>query len=174
MGQQVGKAIQKAFTGPRASSAADASAADGAADMTAAGATDLAGAGAASGAAAAGSTGLLADLGPLAALASKGGQAPSNGKKTLAMVSPGEIYLSPDQAKAVAAGKASPKEGVKIPGKAKVKGDSKENDTVPMNLEPGGVVIKRSKVNSDSPESHMTRFVESVMARQQMGRRGKK
>jgi len=79
-----------------------------------------------------------------------------------AKVSPGEIYLSPEKAKAVADGKASPKEGAKVPGKAKVKGDSLKNDTVKANLEEGGVVVPRTKA---SDPGKAAAFVRAVMAK---------
>lgn len=79
-----------------------------------------------------------------------------------AQVSPGEIYLSPGKAKAVAAGKASPMSGQRIPGAAKVKGDSYANDTVRKNLQEGGVVIKRTMAGDPDKA---TAFVRAVMGR---------
>lgn len=77
---------------------------------------------------------------------SKGGEVP-------AKVSPGEIYLRPDQVRDVVHKGANPlKIGYRFPGKAKVKGDSRKNDDIPTTLEDGGVVIKRTVVNSKSPE----------------------
>jgi hypothetical protein len=149
-GQDFGKQIGNLIHGAAAPEAAEALGTDAAASV---------GTGAAAGAEAGGGLGLLA-------LLAKGGKVP-------AMVSPGEVYLSPNKAKKVAEGKASPKSGEKIPGKAKVRGDSLKNDTVPRNLEPGGVVIPRSKTEGETPEVHMQRFVESVMARQGM-KRGKR
>lgn len=89
----------------------------------------------------------------------KGGKA----KKVPAMLSPGEQYLPPSKAKAVAEGKAHPMSGKKVPGKAKVKGDSLKNDTVPAALEDGGVVVKRSVMNTGDPEK-VKKFVQAVMA----------
>lgn len=83
-------------------------------------------------------------------------------EKVPAMVSPGEIYLKPAQAKAVSEGKMSPMQGEKIPGKAKVKGDSLKNDTVKKTLDEGGVVVKRSMA-SDSDKA--AAFVRAVMAK---------
>lgn len=61
-----------------------------------------------------------------------------------AMVSPGEIYLSPEKVQRVIHGGENPlKIGEKIKGKAKVSGDSLKNDTVSKTLEEGGVVIPR-------------------------------
>jgi hypothetical protein len=74
----------------------------------------------------------------------------ADGGKVSAMVSPGEIYLSPDKVHKVMNEGANPlKIGHRIPGKAKVKGDSYSNDTVPANLDEGGVVIDRK--NSIDP-----------------------
>jgi hypothetical protein len=101
----------------------------------------------------------LPDIGA-AFLASKGGKVP-------AMLSPGEIYLSPSQAKEVATGKKSPEAGQKIHGKAKVAGDSLKNDTVPKVLEAGGVVVKRTM--ADDPDKARA-FVQSVLAKQGMKR----
>lgn len=73
-----------------------------------------------------------------------------DGGKVPAMVSPNEIYLPPEKVKAVLDGANPLKVGEKIPGKAKVKGDSRKNDTVPRTLEEGGVVISRT--HTSSPE----------------------
>lgn len=77
-------------------------------------------------------------------------------------VSPGEIYLKPGEAKAVAKGKMSPMAGERIPGKAKVKGDSLKNDTVDKNAEAGGVVVKRTKATDPDKAAA---FVRAVMAK---------
>ncbi len=70
------------------------------------------------------------------------------GQVVPAKVSPGEDYLTPKNVDDVMAGKASPKKvATKVPGKAKVKGDSPKNDTVDAELESGGLVIPRSMVN---------------------------
>lgn len=90
----------------------------------------------------------------------------SKGGKVPAQVSPGELYLSPDKVQKVLEG-ANPLEvGDKIPGKAKVKGDSRKNDTVPRTLEEGGVVVPRSHVMS---EEKAALFVHRAMAKK--GRR---
>lgn len=101
----------------------------------------------------------------LAAFLNKGGKVP-------AIVSPGEIYLSPDKAKAVAEGKASPLSGERIKGKAKVPGDSLKNDTIPKTLDEGGVVIPRSKALGNDVSKKAQEFVMAVMAHQ--GIKGKK
>jgi hypothetical protein len=71
----------------------------------------------------------------------------ARGGKVKAMVSPGEVYVPPE--KVLAARKGNPlKEGVRIPGKAPVPGNSPANDIVPKDLETGGVVIKRTEATS--------------------------
>lgn len=98
--------------------------------------------------------GVLGGLGAALKMAD-GGQVPEEyahmhrmyygGGKVDAMVSPGEGYVKPEQAKQVAKGEKPIKAAMEeIPGKAKVKGDSQKNDTVPKKLDAGGVVIPRS------------------------------
>lgn len=99
---------------------------------------------------------------PTSMAAAKGGKVP-------AMVSPGEKFLKPHEARAVADGKVSPKEvGEDIRGKAKVKGDSYKNDTVHKKLEPGGIVIPRSVMQSKDPAKGAADFVRSVMAKKKV------
>lgn len=69
-----------------------------------------------------------------------------------AMVSPGEIYLSPDHVEEVKHGADPLKLGHRIGGKAKVKGDSIKNDTIPATLEEGGVVLPRHIVSGRSSD----------------------
>jgi hypothetical protein len=103
------------------------------------------------------------DANPLQAAFARGGRAK---KKIPAMVSPGEIYLKPGQAKSVAKGKADPiKVGERIPGKPKVPGNSYANDVVPKKLESGGVVIPNSVMQSSDPAHNAYKFVQAVMAR---------
>lgn len=88
----------------------------------------------------------------------------AQGGKVDAMVSPGEVYLPPNKAKEVAKGKADPmKAGKKIPGKAKVKGDSYDNDTVPTQLEEGGIVIPRSISEGKDAAKNAAAFVQAVL-----------
>lgn len=90
----------------------------------------------------------------------------NSGGKVPALVSPGEKYLSPAEAQEVAAGRKSPtKTGETIPGKARVKGDSLKNDTVPRMLEPGGVVVKRSVMKSKDADTNAAKFVQAVLAK---------
>lgn len=92
-------------------------------------------------------------------MAAKGGKVP-------AKVSPGELYIPPHNVKKVAEGKANPlKAGEKIPGKAKVKGNSYANDTVSKTLEAGGVVVPKSEMETEDPMEHARRFVAAVMAK---------
>lgn len=94
-------------------------------------------------------------------------------KKVAALVSPGETYLRPGQAKDVAKGKANPlKVGERIPGKPSVPGNSYANDTVPKKLEAGGVVIPNSIMQSSDPAHNAYKFVQAVMAQQRT--KGKK
>jgi len=85
-----------------------------------------------------------------------------------AMVSPGERYLPPAEVKKVKDGEKAPhKAGEKIPGQAKVAGDSLKNDTVKKNLKEGGIVIPRSVMQSDNAEEKARQFVAAILARQQ-------
>lgn len=77
----------------------------------------------------------------------------SGGGKVPAMVSPGEVYLSPEKVRGVIENGDNPlKSGHHIAGKAKVKGDSLKNDTIPATLEEGGVVIPRHIMKHRDPE----------------------
>jgi len=90
----------------------------------------------------------------------------AHGGKVPALVSPGEKYLPPSEAKAVADGAKSPmKAGVNIPGKAEVSGDSLKNDKVSAELDEGGVVIPRSVMNSADPEKEAMKFVTKALAK---------
>lgn len=96
----------------------------------------------------------------------------AQGGKVPALVSPGERYLKPDQAKAAAQGKLdASKAGEKIPGKPKVKGNSYANDTVPKTLDAGGVVIPKSIMESKNPSKEAARFVQRVMAESKLRKR---
>lgn len=91
-------------------------------------------------------------------------------EKVPAMVSPGEVYLSPEKVRQVIhEGKNPLKIGEHIKGKAKVKGDSLKNDTVPKTLEEGGVVIPRHVMKKMSPEKAEL-FVHRAMARKKVGK----
>lgn len=62
--------------------------------------------------------------------------------------------------------------GAKVPGQAKVKGDSLKNDNVKALLSPGEIIIPRSVVNSHDPVGEAGRFVAAILAKQSL--KGKK
>lgn len=106
------------------------------------------------------SGGMAGLIGPIMSMA----MAAAEGGKVPALVSPGEVYLKPEQAKAAAKGKVDPiKAGEKIPGKAKVKGNSYANDTVPKTLEEGGLVLPKSVMESKNPHWEAHKFVQAHM-----------
>jgi hypothetical protein len=111
------------------------------------------------------SGGLMGEVSQIAPLvmmaANKGGKVP-------AMVSPGEKYLNPKEAKAVAQGKADPmKVGKTVPGKPKVMHDSLKNDTVPAMLDDGGEVIPLHVMIKRSPEKAAA-FVRKHLSKKSM------
>ncbi len=114
----------------------------------------------------------LMSLAPLALMAlNKGGQ-PSQPKKVPAMVSPGEAYISPDKLREAVAKHEHPlKKAEIIPGKAKVKGDSLKNDTVPKTLEEGGLVIPRSVMQSKTPMKDSIKFIHEHMKKTKLGKK---
>lgn len=80
------------------------------------------------------------------------------GGKVPIIVSPGELIVHPD-------GKRT-----KVPGKAKVKGDSPRNDTVPTMTEGGSVVIPRTKVGSENKVAEfMAKVKETKEGRKEPG-----
>lgn len=90
----------------------------------------------------------------------------AQGGKVPAMVSPGEQYLPPkDVKKVVKEGKNPLEVGERIPGKPKVKGDSLKNDTVPKDLQAGGIVIPNSVMQSDDPPHEAYKFIAAIQAR---------
>lgn len=92
----------------------------------------------------------------------------AEGGKVPAMVSPGEIYLSPDKVhKVIHEGVDPAKIGHKFGGKAKVKGDSLKNDIIPEDLEEGGVVIDRKNMGTREKREL---FVHRAIARKKAGR----
>ncbi len=92
----------------------------------------------------------------------KGGEVP-------AMVSPGEVYLEPEQVHQVIHGNEDPKKiGMMFKGKAKVKGDSRKNDTIPATLREGGVVVDREHMGT--PEKRKL-FVHRAIAKRKAGSR---
>lgn len=86
----------------------------------------------------------------------------AHGGKVPAMVSPGERFIPPQYVEAVKTGKIkASKVAPKFPGKAKVKGDSEENDNIPKSLEEGGVVVPRTKADNDSDARE---FLQAIQA----------
>lgn len=83
--------------------------------------------------------------------ASRGGLVP-------VMVSPGEKIVPPNKTQQAAAG--GKMEAKTVPGKARVAGDDLKNDTVPMKLPPGSIVVPRTKANDDP-----SAFVRAVLAK---------
>lgn len=85
----------------------------------------------------------LSSMAPLMLAAAHGGKIP-------VMLSPGELKIPKHKVAAVARGKETASEaGQRVPGKAKVKGDSLENDTFPTYANSGDVIIKRTKAQND-------------------------
>lgn len=113
-------------------------------------------------------------------VAAKGGQVPqpmshvgqhfhkmAKGGTVPALVSPGEVYLKPEQVQQVAKGANPMQIGEKIPGKPKVSGarDSYQNDFVKRDLKEGGIILPRSVTKSDNPHKHADAFVSAILAR---------
>lgn len=93
----------------------------------------------------------------------------ANGGAVPALVSPGEQYLPPQAAQAVAQGKARPfSVGERIPGVPAVPGNSYVNDTVPKTLAEGGVVIPNAIMQSKDAEKKAAEFVRQVLAKSSM------
>lgn len=94
----------------------------------------------------------------------------SKGGAVDTMVSPGEKYLRPDQVERFAKGdKSVVNKAKKIPGKAKVSGDSEINDTVKKKLDSGGVVIPRTKADSNDDSKNFVAALLNKYGDQQMG-----
>jgi hypothetical protein len=78
------------------------------------------------------------------------------------MVSPGERFIPPEYVHAVKSGKVKASHvAPKFPGKAKVKGDSEQNDNIPVGLREGGVVVPRTKADNDSDARE---FLQAIAA----------
>lgn len=92
----------------------------------------------------------------------------AKGGKVPVMVSPGEKYLAPNEAKQVAKGQKNPmSSGKTFQGKAQVKGDSPKNDTVKTELQTGGVVIPRSIMESPNAAQAAHDFVAKHLREKQ-------
>lgn len=95
--------------------------------------------------------------------------AAARGGKVPAILSPGEKYLKPEEAREVAQGKANPSQvGKIIPGKPKYKGNNYANDVVPAELEEGGVVIPNSVMQSKDPVRGAADFVRKTLAKKKV------
>lgn len=82
----------------------------------------------------------------------------SGGGKVPVMISPGEKLVSPQEAQKCAQG-GKPKMQT-VPGRPQVAGDSLKNDKVAAKLEPGTIVVKRTRANNN-PEG----FIKEVLAK---------
>lgn len=101
--------------------------------------------------------------------AEKYGPAFARGGPVKALLSPEEGYIPPSRMDAVKKGKVNPVQAAeKVPGKAKVKGDSLKNDVVPATLESGGVVLPRTVMNAKDPAQAAHKFVSAILAKQGM------
>lgn len=90
----------------------------------------------------------------------------AKGGKVPVLLSPGEKKLTPEQAKAAAAGKIDPmKAGKTIPGKPKVGGAKNDyaNDTYKSEEEPGTLILPRSVTKAKNPHWAAMRFVHAHM-----------
>lgn len=81
------------------------------------------------------------------------------------ILSPGEGILPPGTPPKQAAKAVATKQAPMVPGKAKVKGDSKKNDVVPTKLAEGSLVIPRSIMNSPDASKKAAEFVSKVMSK---------
>lgn len=119
------------------------------------------GGGAMGGSAGGGGAGLNSGAaGMSAAMMAKGGRVP-------ALVSPGEIYLSPEKVEKVKKGANPVDVGEKIKGKPRVPGavNSYKNDTIPKTLEGGGIVVPNKETKSKTPRTDSAKFVASILAK---------
>lgn len=88
----------------------------------------------------------------------------ARGGRVPALVSPGEVYIPPSKVQAAAQASDPRQVGDRIPGKAKVKGNSFKNDTVPATLEEGGIVLPRSVMEHKDPAKKAHEFVTKILA----------
>lgn len=89
----------------------------------------------------------------------------AKGGKVPVLLSPGEAYLSPEKAKAVA-GKPSQvlAQAQRVPGKPQYPGNDYRNDVVPAKLSPGGIVIPNEVLQSKDPKKAAAAFVAAHLA----------
>lgn len=114
-----------------------------------------------------GALGAAGGLGAAAIKAAHGGVLYARGGKVPVMLSPGEKPIpaaiarsGPQAVKRYVAAK-----GGKVPGRAKVKGDSYANDTFATSMPPGTIIIPRSIINSKDAADHAARFVAMELAK---------
>lgn len=95
-----------------------------------------------------------------------GGSIYAQGGRVPALVSPQEVVVPPDVAhNPERAAEYVEKGKGKVPGKAKVKGDSPKNDFVRARLPVGAVVVPRSITQGENAGERAKSFVESVLHR---------
>lgn len=82
------------------------------------------------------------------------------GNVTSVKLSPGEELLTPNEVTKVEQGKMSPKSGIKVPGKAKVKGDSPKNDTFNTEAPVNSLVIPRTIIGQ--PDNVIMDFIKAA------------
>ena len=70
-------------------------------------------------------------------------------------------------------GEADARGGGPVPGKAKVRGDSPQNDTVSVKVSPGDGVIPRSIMQSPNAPALAAQFVAAIKAREAAGQGGR-
>jgi hypothetical protein len=89
------------------------------------------------------------------------------GGKVPALVSPGEKRIKKEDLPKVAKGMNPMTVGKTIPGKPKVGGskNSYANDTVPMDLNEGDIILPRSVTQSKHPQWAAHKFVHAIMAK---------
>lgn len=111
----------------------------------------------------AGGAGDAGGIGEAAMMAANGGDVP-------ALVSPGEVYLSPEAVQKVRAGADPMHVGEKIGGKPVVGGaiNSYANDIIPKDLKAGGIMLPRSETKSKNPSKNGRAFVNDVIAQRKV------
>ena len=85
--------------------------------------------------------------------------AAANGGMVPVVLSPGEKVISPNKVEKAAGGKVDAKV---VPGTPKVAGDSLKNDTYKTKLQPGSIVVPRTKSGNDRDAAS---FVRNVLAK---------
>lgn len=74
----------------------------------------------------------------------------------------GALSASALQAKAGEEARRNLARGAEVEGKAKYKGDTRSNDTVPAMLSPGEIVLPRTVAQSDNAPEKAKKFVEAI------------